>query len=139
MANFDTKVLDGYVLNSADGYSFTTKWIDVKNAFAYSWSCNLSGAGTATGTLSVQTSNESDLGSPSGGLQGTSPSAVLGPQPYNNGLDANTLPGTNVIIISNGVTTIDVGYPGHRWSRLVFTGTSASNADLANVWFNAKW
>lgn len=139
MANFNVSILDGYVLNPADGYSFTTKWIDVKNALAYSISINfLAGSGgTATGTLTLQCSNESDVGSPMGGVQGTQP--TNGPQPFHNGLDAFTVTSSSKSIIANGVSLYDISFPGYRWVRVVFAGTSASNGCKTNIWTNVKW
>ena len=95
--------------------------------------------GTTTGTLSLQTSDESDLASPYGNIIGTQSAAgvnALNAQPQNNGLDANTYPNSTFSITSAGTTTYDVPLPGHRWVRLVYTGSAGNTT--CNIWFAGK-
>jgi hypothetical protein len=134
---FNYKLFDGYAVNAADGYSFNTPWTDVKQAQSYSISCMFTG--TPSGTLSLQTSNESDLASPYGNIIGTQSAAgvnALNSQPQNNGLDANTYPNSTFTISSAGTTTYDVPLPGHRWVRLVYTATSGTA--VATIWVDVK-
>ena len=49
MSYLNLQILDGYSLDTSDGYSFTTPWIDIKQFFAYSISTTFSD--TPSGTL----------------------------------------------------------------------------------------
>lgn len=140
MSFFNAKILDGYAVNNPDGYSFVSSWIDVKQAFAYAISVTFTG--TATGTLKLQSSNESDIGSPWGVVTGNTTVPVWGPQPQSNGLDAKDIPSTSTSITSAGVTEFDSGTlfnssPGHRWVRVVYTGTAGTGTVVA--WVSVKF
>ena len=139
MSDLNFTLFDGYQVGSSN--SFTSVWVDVRFCNSYSISTTFSVDATVDGYLSLQCSNESDIGSPMGGLQNTSPgTAIFGAQPKYNGLDAVTV--TNGIlnaiqhITDIGTTTFDVAWPAYRWVRLVFTGTSGT--PLITSWFNGK-
>lgn len=149
MGYFNCKLLDGYAVDQADdGYLFTTPWLDVKQAKAYAISVVFSG--TATGTLILESSNESDIGSPSGFLTPATPPGlsqintvnVLGPQPQFNGLDAKAIPGATASITTASTTEFDSGLlftamPGHRWVRVKYTGSAGTGT--VSAWANVKF
>lgn len=143
MSNWNQKIIDGYALNSGDGYSFVSNFFDVKNALAYSISCTFSG-GTPTGTLSLNCSNESDIASPMGYSQANSPAtgstAMTMPadQPMSGGLDSCQILNATSSISTTGTTVFDVSFPGHRWVQLVYAG-SADVGVLVTAWINVKW
>ena len=135
MSYFNSKLLDGYALNTTDGYTYTTQWTDVKQAFAYSVSAVFTG--TPNGTLKLQASNESDIGSPWGVPAGTTTVPVWGPQPQLNGSDATNIAGATSTISAAGTVMFDVSLPGHRCVRAVYT-SSSGNATV-NMWINVKF
>lgn len=143
MANFCQFIYDGYALNPADGYTFQSAWFDVKNAFAYSISCTFSG-GTPTGTLSLNCSNETDIGSPMGYAQVNSPATgstaqyVPADQPSRGAQDSVQITGATQSITTLGTTTFDVSQPGHRWVQLQYLG-SADVGTLVTASINVKW
>ena len=140
LSNFN--ILDGY---EADGYSFKTPWIDIRMYNSISISSQFTGS--PDGYLSLDCSNESDVGSPSGFITPATPPGlshigtvnVLGPQPQFNGLDATTITGpptTLTQIVTSGVTTFSIILPGYRWVRLVYASSSGSYSITS--WFNGK-
>ena len=147
MSNFNHNILDGYIINNADGYSFQSAWFDVKNALG--WSVTTTFSGTTAGTLILQASNESDIASPMGFQQATSPGTgstslyVPADQPKNNGLDAVAITGATATISGAGTTLFDSGLlfnsvPGMRWIRLQYTGTTGVNISVT-AQINVKW
>jgi len=135
-------LLDGYSLNNADGYSFVTPWFDVKNAFSCSFSVNFT-AGSPSGTLTLEASNEPPYGVP-GGLYNATVNGVsnvntikYGEQPHANGLDATTVSGTSTSISATGNTLFNVAYPGYRWIRAKYIATSGTST--VTVTATAKW
>lgn len=137
MSNFfNTKLLDGYAISAAEGYTFTTLWIDIKFVQAYSFSFTF--GGTPSGTLTLQYSNELPVADPWGNMSGTKsaqgPTALPG-QPYYNGLDATTVATSSVSISAAGNTYIERSLPGARWVRAVYAATSGTATVTCN--FNA--
>ena len=135
MSYFSYKLYDGYVVNVADGYSFVSPWTDIKQMTTYSISVLF--GGTPTGTLHLETSNESDVSN--GQIIGTTSNEgvnALNAQPAFNGLDANTYPGSTQAITAAGTTTYDVALPGHRWVRVVYVA-SGGNA-TCSIWFASR-
>ena len=147
MSHFNHYILDGYAINVADGYSFTSAWFDVKNALG--WSVTTTFTGTSSGTLILQASNESDIAAPMGYQQLTSPGTgstslyVPADQPQDNGLDAVAISGATATISGTGTTLFDSGLlfnsvPGMRWIRLVYTGSTGVGV-LVSASINVKW
>ena len=147
MSNYNSYMLDGYALTPGDGYSFVSAWFDCKNALA--WSVTTTVSGTTAGTLILEASNESDIGSPMGYQQKTSPGTgstalyVPADQPQQNGLDAVAITGATATLSAKGTTLFDSGLlfnspPGMRWIRLRYTGTTGDGI-LVYSSINIKW
>ena len=148
-------IYDGYDAT----FGFVSPWIDVKNAFAFSISCQfMSDTATKTatpaGTLSLLCSNEPPISAPIGGLVGwlggspsgvpsgatvANPFANYGEQPKYNGQDATTitLPVTSVQTVSGtGTVFYDLAQRGFQWVQLkyVSTATGAVRANSIVKW-----
>lgn len=123
-ANF--KLVDGYALNNADGYSYTTKWVDIHSAPYFDVTVVFTG-GAPAGTVKLQKSNDLKF---TGGnwpqpLQAANVGAVADAIdcPTGNGDVSQTVAGA-------GVYQLNQHFAGYRWTRVVFTASSNVNTQL---------
>lgn len=122
-------LVDGYVLNTPDGYNFSTNWVDLLNAVELSVSVVFVG-GTPGGTLQLYASNDQ-------------PESVNGFYPKSAAsrtgaaLDSSPL-ASPVTISTAGVTRIDVSNICVRWFQVVFTASSMFPPSALTVMYNAR-
>jgi hypothetical protein len=145
---------DGYVLNTADGYSWTSAWVKVLDYDKFSVSAVFVG-GNPSGTILLQQSNdlEADTGAAmgGGGLSPifTIPSAAASSiprwaDPYRGSSFANDTAG---VPSGNGVHTTAVNGPGayvlNQWLfgysfvRVLYNASSNSTTTLS-LYMNVK-
>lgn len=129
------KLVDGYQLNSTDGYSFTSPWVDIHSAAYFDVTIVTTG-GSPAGTFKLQKSNN---------LQWTGGNRV---QPLQTGgvgavddtidVPSDSTTGTvSVTIAAAGVCTLSQHLVGYRWFRVVYTATSNANTQL-DIFVNWK-
>lgn len=130
-ANF--KLVDGYQLNAADGYSFTTAWVDVHSAPFFDVSVVFSG-GSPTGTVKLQKSNDLQF---TGGNRPI-PLQDGGVGAVSDAVDAPAGQGTVTAAVTGaGTFTLNQYMVGYRWFRVVFTSSNNASAKL-DVFVNWK-
>lgn len=119
------KLVDGYQLNLADGYSFTSNWADVHSAPFFDVSVVFTG-GSPAGNLVLQKSND---------LQWTGGNRPqpLGSQSGHVSDAVNAPPGqgtASVAVSGAGVYSLNQSLIGYRWFRVVYTASSNSVTTL---------
>lgn len=135
-ANF--KLVDGYQLNNADGYSFTTNWVDVHSFAAFDVSVVFTG-GSPAGTVKLQKSNDLQW---TGGNR-PQPLSSANSQYVSDAADmlafsSNGAPGTVSVAVSGaGVYTLSQSLAGCRWFRVVYTASGNANTQL-DIFVNCK-
>jgi len=161
MSMFTCKILDGYVLNTADGYSCQSNWIDIHSSPFFSISVAI--VGTPTGGLTLQQSNDFNSAEVERGLVGSAafvaPAAGVANDPYpvtagfpqGTPTDettvtlsgqvivggAGTVSGNSVTVSAAGVTSFTCANAGFRWVRLVYTETSNAVVTI-DAWMHRK-
>jgi hypothetical protein len=130
-ANF--KLVDGYQLNSVDGYSLTTNWVDVHSATNFDVSVVFTG-GSPTGTVKLQKSNDLQW---TGGNR-PQPLSSANVSAVSDAVDAPTGSGTVSVSVSGaGVYTLNQSLVGYRWFRVVYTASGNANTQL-DIFVNWK-
>ena len=161
MSMFTCKILDGYVLNTADGYSANSPWIDLHSSPFFSISVAITG--TPTGGLTLQQSNDQNSAEAPRGLVGSAafvapalgvandPYPVTAGSPYGTPTDgttvvlsgqvivggAGTVSTNSVTVSAAGVTNFTCSTFAARWVRLVYTETSNAVITL-DAWMHRK-
>jgi hypothetical protein len=127
------KLVDGYALNSTDGYGFTTKWVAVHSWESFSFDCVFTG-GTPVGTLQLQQSNDR----PWQGINNFQPLTAAG-QENSSGVtrivpDVANVPGgwgaQTAAVNGAGTYVLDQRLCPFGWVRVVYTASSNSNTQL---------
>src|ERR1700722_5264843 len=149
MSMFTCKLLDGYVLSNADGYSVNSNWIDIHSSPFYSISVAFS-AGTALGTLSLQCSNDQSsdevargtIGSaayvpPGVGQAGNGSYPVSAGSPQGTPLDATSIPTATASSPFTSPITFTTSEASYRWVRLVYTSSTNENVTI-DAWMHRK-
>lgn len=140
---------DGYQLNSTDGYSFTSNWVNVIDYDVYCINVSLVG-GTPVGTLSLQQS--CDIPADAGPAQGTGgfnpqyPLGFVGPaiqvprwaDPYRGtqwASDLSIVPGGFGTVTANvngaGTYTLNDRLFAYSFVRVVYTASSNVNTAIS--------
>lgn len=122
-ANF--KITDGYALNTLDGYSFTTPWIDVHSAPFFDVSVVFTG-GSPVGNIVLQKSNDiqwtgGNRPQPLGSTSGHVSDAVNAPPGQGT---------VSVAVSGAGVYSLNQSLIGYRWFRVIYTASSNVNTTL---------
>lgn len=129
------KLVDGYQLDSADGYSFTSAWVDCRSfpMFDVSVVFGTASAGTIGGTVKLQKSNDLQF---TGGNQvlrlydgnGQTPGTSA---PVNDAADCPTGQGAVSVSVSGaGVYSLNQYNVGYHWFRVVYTSSSDASCQL---------
>lgn len=122
-----SKLVDGAALNSTNGFSLTTGWVDVREIEAFSCSVVFTG-GTPTGNLVMQQSNDRQF---TGGNQ-VKPLSAAGAENSVGAVkilsDAAPVPSGNgavsVSVAAAGTFLLDQRLCPFGWFRIVYTATS---------------
>ena len=143
-------IVDGYALNTLDGYSYTSPWIKVIDYDKFSIAVALVG-GSPQGTLQLWQSCdlEADTGANMGGgggspiFQGVNAPAVAIPRwadPYRGSSfvsDAALVPSGNgvvtVAVNGVGVYVLNQTLHGFAWAQVVYTATTNANTAITIV------
>lgn len=128
-----SKLTDGYGLNTTDGYSYVSDWVDVRKYDAFSMSVVFTG-GSPQGTLQLQQSNDRQF---TGGLSVLPLLAV--PAENSSGTDkllddtANVPAGWGSISASvngAGVYVLDQRLVPFGWVRITYSASSNVDTQL---------
>ena len=148
---FTCKLLDGYALNTSDGYAVYSDWQDIHSSPFYSISTVFSGS-APNGVLSYQCSNGQSSDEVPRGTYGSSVFVPFtngqgGPayknypvsagSPQGTPLDANTITPFTTTVTTLGVNTVATADAAYRWVRVVWTPVSDTNTTI-DVWFHRK-
>ena len=129
------RLLDGYALNVADGYGFTTRWVDLVACVQLGVSVVFVG-GAPTGTLTVQTSND-----PPDNVNGFVPMSAWDPTNptvlTNPALDGLTYPGSSTAVAAAGIYKVDCQNICERFFRVVYV-SSGNSVTAVTIMYNAK-
>lgn len=150
MSMLTCKLLDGYALNSGDGYTVYTDWQDVHSSPFFSISVVFSGS-NPDGYVSLQCSNDQSsdevprgtLGSlayapvAQGVGLGTKNYPVRAGSPQGTPPDANTVSGSNTLVTTTSVVTYNTQVCGYRWVRVVWSPVVDTNTTI-DVWMHRK-
>lgn len=134
------KLVDGYALNSADGYSFTTPWISVHNYRSLSAIVVFTG-GAPVGTLTLDQCNDTTWT----GLNAVEPLSAAGADNSSGAIKKVTstiqVPsGTGInssAVNGNGAYVLNQIWLPYRWLRVVYTASVNANTQL-DIFVHAK-
>lgn len=123
------KIADGYQLNSTDGYSFTSDWIDTKSfpLLDVSVVFGTASAGTIGGTVKLQKSNDLQW---TGGHK-PQPLSSANTQYPSDAADCPTGQGAVSVAVSGaGVYSLNQFDIGYHWFRVVYTKSTNASCQL---------
>lgn len=129
MACINLNIVSNFLLNTADGYGYTSPWIDVTRSSLYNLSVVFTG-GTPSGTLKLQQSNDIPVDSsvghfPRWAFPATSGSYIDDSADVLSGYGNNT-----ANVIGAGKYLLNQQFVGYGWFRFVYTPTVNSNTRL---------
>lgn len=137
MANFASKALDGYSLNSTDGYNFVTPWIDMQNAQHFSFTAVITG-GTVNGTFTLQQSNDRHTGN-ADGVYPISAGSSIGTAADTVNTPSGTGQTTLAMAASATPVTLNQQHIGWRWARLKYVAVTQNTTGKVDVFYNWKF